>query len=165
MVVTAGTSPKKAHNAESQGRIAIVSVLVGIQSRPHAFHGSCITGTDWAGVNRGPEVVEEFVMQPIEHQTTAQLLSALAGPKVAEPLLQRFGGLPGLARASVEELQQLQGIGPARAVAIRSAFQLAQRLSRETAPEAPMLDTPERVADLLREPNRLYSVEIFRWCA
>jgi len=39
---------------------------------------------------------------------------------------------------------------------------LAQRLSRESYPEPPLLDTPDRLADLLREPNRVYTVETFQ---
>ena len=52
--------------------------------------------------------------------------------------------------------------GQAKATAIRSAFLLAQRLSQESYRESPLCDTPERVADLLREPNRLYTVEHFQ---
>ena len=62
----------------------------------------------------------------------------------------------------MDELQQLKGIGRSKAAAIRSAFLLAHRLSRETYQEAPMLDTPDRVADALRETNRLYEVEHFQ---
>jgi DNA repair protein RadC len=98
-------------------------------------------------------------MQSIEQVSNAELLSALTGPRPAQLLLERFGGLSPLARASLEELQQLKGVGKGKATAIRSAFLLAQRLSQETNKEAPMLDTPERVADVLREPNRLYTVE------
>ena len=98
-------------------------------------------------------------MQSIEQASNAELLSALTGPRPAQLLLERFGGLSPLARASLEELQQLKGVGKGKATAIRSAFLLAQRLSQETNKEAPMLDTPERVADVLREPNRLYTVE------
>lgn len=98
-------------------------------------------------------------MQSIEQASNAELLSALTGPRPAQLLLERFGGLSLLARASLEELQQLKGVGKSKATAIRSAFLLAQRLSQETNKEAPMLDTPERVADVLREPNRLYTVE------
>ncbi len=76
--------------------------------------------------------------------------------------MERFGGLSPLARASFEELQQLKGIGKSKATAIRSAFLLAQRLSQESTREAPLLDTPERVAEALREPNRLYEVEHFQ---
>ncbi len=64
-----------------------------------------------------------------------------------------------MARASVEELQQLKGVGKAKAAAIRSAFLLAQRLSKETYSDPPSLDSPDRVADVLREINRLYTVE------
>ena len=101
-------------------------------------------------------------MQSIEQASNAELLSALTGPRPARLLLERFGGLSPLARASLEELQQLKGVGKGKATAIRSAFLLAQRLSQETNKEAPMLDTPERVADVLREPNRLYTVEHMR---
>ena len=35
-------------------------------------------------------------------------------------------------------------------------------MARELQQEAPVLDTPERIADLLREENRLYDVEHFQ---
>ena len=50
----------------------------------------------------------------------------------------------------------------ASAVALLLSFALARRLAREIRPESPLLDTPERVADLLREENRLYPVETFQ---
>jgi DNA repair protein RadC len=98
-------------------------------------------------------------MQPLEHASNSELLAALGGPRAAQSLMERFGGLSPIARASLDELQQLKGVGRARATAIRSAFLLAQRLSQETYRESPVLDSPERVADVLREPNRLYTVE------
>ena len=101
-------------------------------------------------------------MDQLQHATNAQLLSTLAGNLVAEALLNKFGGLTSLAQASFDELQQVKGIGKSKAAAIKSAFLLAQRLSKETYADAPLLDTPERVADLLREENRLYTVENFQ---
>ena len=98
-------------------------------------------------------------MEHLQHATNAELLSALTGPPVAQALLNRFGGLINLAQASFEELKQVRGVGESKAAAIKSAFLLAQRLSREAFPEPPLLDTPERVADLLRDQNRLYTVE------
>ena len=98
-------------------------------------------------------------MQSIDQASNAELLSSIAGPKPAQLLMQHFGGLAPLARASVEELQQLKGVGKAKAEAIRSAFLLAQRLSKETYSDPPLLDSPDRVADVLRETNRLYTVE------
>ncbi len=81
---------------------------------------------------------------------------------VAEQLLTRFGRLETLARASLADLQSIRGIGLDKAIAVKAAFTLAQRMAREMAAESPLLDTPERVADLLREDNRLYEVECFQ---
>jgi len=98
----------------------------------------------------------------MEHANNAELLSALAGKPAAEALLGHFGGLTSLAQASFDDLQMIKGIGKSKAAAIKSAFLLAQRLSRESYPEPPLLDTPDRLADLLREPNRVYTVETFQ---
>jgi len=81
---------------------------------------------------------------------------------IAQQLLARFGKLENLARASLDELRQVKGVGRDKAIALKSAFTLAQRMAKELQHEAPVLDTPERVADLLREENRLYDVEHFQ---
>jgi DNA repair protein RadC len=52
-------------------------------------------------------------------------------------------------------------MGPAMARRLQAALELAARLTRETMGERPMLDTPEKVADLLREDARPYRVETF----
>ena len=81
---------------------------------------------------------------------------------IAEQLLARFGTLEMLARVSLDELQQVKGVGRDKAIALKSAFTLAKRMARELRHETPVLDTPERVADLLREENRLHGVEHFQ---
>lgn len=91
-----------------------------------------------------------------------ELLSALAGRLAAERLVRRYQRLSDLSQASFDELQRIKGIGKGKAAAIKSAFVLSQRLARERFPEAPLLDTPERIADLLREENRAYTVENFQ---
>jgi len=98
-------------------------------------------------------------MQPLEHATNGELLSKLAGKPVADALMQQYGGLVNLAQASFDELQLIKGIGQSKAAAIKSAFLLAQRLTREAYPESPLMDVPERIADFLREENRAYTVE------
>ena len=98
-------------------------------------------------------------MEPLEHANNEDLLSKLTGPAAAGTLLKQYGGLTNLAQASFDELQLVKGIGKSKAAAIKSAFLLAQRLSRESYAESPVLDTPERIADLLREQNRVYTVE------
>lgn len=98
-------------------------------------------------------------MEPLEHANNVELLSTIAGKPAADALLQHYHRLTSLAQASFDELQLIKGISKSKAAAIKSAFLLAQRLTRESYTEPPLLDTPERVADLLREPNRLYHVE------
>jgi DNA repair protein RadC len=48
--------------------------------------------------------------------------------QVAQRLLRRFHGLPGLAGASVREMAAERGLGPVRAAALGAAFGLARRL-------------------------------------
>ena len=96
-------------------------------------------------------------METLQHANNTELLSALAGIPAAEALVQHFGGLTALAQASF-----VKGIGKSKAAAIKSAFLLAQRLAHESYAEAPLLDTPDRVADFLREQNRVYTVENFQ---
>ena len=98
-------------------------------------------------------------MQPLEHANNADLLSTLTGKPVADALLAHYGGLTSLAQASFDELQLIKGIGRSKAAAVKSAFLLAQRLAKEAYPETALLDTPDRIADLLREANRVYTVE------
>ncbi|HOW64843.1 MAG TPA: DNA repair protein RadC [Candidatus Paceibacterota bacterium] len=98
-------------------------------------------------------------MEPLLHANNADLLSALAGKPAAQVLMEQYGALTNLAQASFEELQTIKGIGRSKAAAIKSAFLIAQRLSRETLSEPALLDTPERVANLVREQNRAYTVE------
>ena len=101
-------------------------------------------------------------MQPLEHATTADLLCKIAGTPAAESLMKHYEDLTDLSKASLDELQHVKGIGQSKAAAIKSAFLLAQRLAREAHPESALMDTPERVANLLREPNRAYVVENFQ---
>jgi len=98
-------------------------------------------------------------MQPLEDFSNEELITKLAGKAAAEALMKHYGGLVDLAQASFDELQLVKGVGESKAAAIKSAFLLGQRLSREAYPESPLLDIPERVADLLREQNRAYTVE------
>lgn len=98
-------------------------------------------------------------MESLEHASNAELLAKLTGKTAAEALVQQYGALTDLSKASFDELQHIPGIGESKAAAIKSAFLLGQRLSREAYPESPVLDNPEAIAGLLREQNRTYTVE------
>lgn len=89
-------------------------------------------------------------------------LKGVSAIQVAENLLQEFRTLDNLSRATVPQLRKIKGIGRDKAVTLVAAFSLARVMAREMRAEAPTLDTPDRVADLLREENRAYSLECFQ---
>jgi DNA repair protein RadC len=50
----------------------------------------------------------------------------------AQKLLSKFGNLKSLASASIEELTQIKGIGPAKAAQIKASFELSKRLENSS---------------------------------
>ena len=97
-----------------------------------------------------------------EMSSNIDLLAHICGQQSAEVLMGRYGSLTELGKASLDELQAIDGVEEYKAWAIKSAFTLAARMSREILNESPLMDTPERIAGLLREENRLYQVERFQ---
>ncbi len=82
--------------------------------------------------------------------------------EIAKDLVRRYGSLDALARASWQELAEAPGIGPDKAVTLVAAFSLARRLVEEVRADSPVLDTPEAVANLMREDARLRNGETFQ---
>lgn len=79
--------------------------------------------------------------------------------EIGRQLLQKFGTLRALARASVEDLRTVKGIGRDKAVTLMAAFALARKMADELQSESPVLDNPENVVRLLREKNLVKNVE------
>lgn len=86
-------------------------------------------------------------------------LKGMNAVEVAKQLLVRFGSLQELARASVDDLRKVKGIGRDKAVTLVAAFALAHKMARELQEESPVLDTPENVVRLLRARNLVRDVE------
>ena len=89
-------------------------------------------------------------------------LKGVSALDVARQLLQKFGNLSRLSNATLDELQQIKGVGRDKAIALKSAFTLARRMAQEIRSEGATLDNPAAVADLLRDENRAYNVEHFQ---
>lgn len=112
---------------------------------------------------------EEFERVGAENVSDAVLLALIlrTGTKgmnvveVSQRLLSAFGSLTALAKASVQELQTLNSIGPVKAQMIKAAMELAQRLTRESVGESPLITTPEQAATVLRERARVLQYEVF----
>ena len=95
----------------------------------------------------------------VDKLSAQEILAVLLGRGIAgesvtvtsQRLLSRFGNLKGIANATLEELSDIKGIGPAKASQIKAAFELAKRL--EDPPESdkkPVVKTPEDVENLVR---------------
>jgi DNA repair protein RadC len=86
-------------------------------------------------------------------------LKGMNAVEVGGQLLARFGSLQSLAKASVDDLRQVKGIGRDKAVTLVAAFALAHKMARELQEESPPLDNPESVVHLLRAKNLVKEVE------
>ena len=110
---------------------------------------------------------ERLVALGVEALSLAELIAILLrtglkgmnAVEIGRQLLQAFGSLHGLARASVDDLKKVKGIGRDKAVTLVAAFALAHKMAKELQDESPVLDTPEAVANLLRARNLLLGVE------
>jgi DNA repair protein RadC len=83
---------------------------------------------------------------------TELLAAAIGGSRqieIAQALLQRYDTLADIARVSPQELAQVDGLGPARAAALKAALELGRRLTLEEVGEKPQIRSPADAAVLL----------------
>ena len=86
-------------------------------------------------------------------------LKGVNAVEIGKQLIQKFGALQALARASVDDLRSVKGIGRDKAVTLVAAFALARKMAMDLQRESPVLDHPEAIAQLLREQNLVKNVE------
>lgn len=81
-------------------------------------------------------------------------MRGVSAEHVAQRLLRRFGGLPGLAVASVRETAAEAGVGPVRASALGAAFGLARRLTEAALRPGTSIKSGGDVARIVRDSSR-----------
>jgi DNA repair protein RadC len=103
---------------------------------------------------------ERLAKYGAESLSAAELLALILGRGVkgesvmvtAQRLLSRFGSFAGLAKASIEELSNINGIGPAKAAQLKAAFELNRRLEEQPSlPKAQgVVKTPQDVVGQIK---------------
>lgn len=110
--------------------------------------------TDWP-IDERPR--EKLIQLGPEAITNAELIAILLGHgtakfnvlELAKKLLRDFNSLESLSNASLEEIQQVPGIGPAKAVTLLAAFQLNRNLLKQKAEnEIVSFRNPDQVAKI-----------------
>jgi DNA repair protein RadC len=110
---------------------------------------SSFTVSDLPREQRPRERLEE---QGAAALTDPELLAVILGRgtrnrpvlQLAQDLIAEFGGIPGIAQASLDDLQTKKGIGLAKATQLKAAAEFGKRL--EKAPRKTVIDSPEKAA-------------------
>ncbi|UCZ55355.1 DNA repair protein RadC [Bacillus shivajii] len=76
-------------------------------------------------------------------------------------VLQHFDGLRLLKEASVKELQDIKGIGEAKAVLLKAALELGKRIRQLPPEDRYVIKSPEDVAEFMMEEMRHLTQEHF----
>ena len=124
--------------------------------KPSQRRATSFTIHDLPVSERPRERLQRFGVEALSAQEILSLIlgRGIAGESVtvtAQRLLSQFGNLKGIASASVEELAQVRGIGPAKASQIKAAFELANRLEGYPEPgKKPLVRTPDEAVSLVR---------------
>ena len=111
---------------------------------------------DLPASERPRERLQKYGVEALSAQEILSLIlgRGISGESVtvtAQRLLSRFGNIKGIASASLEELAQVRGIGPAKASQIKASFELANRLEGHSEPDKnKLVKTPEEVISLVK---------------
>lgn len=107
----------------------------------------------------GPDALRDGELLAVLFRTGTREEGAVA---LADRVIRHFGDLRGLARASIEEIQQVKGIGSVKAIEIKAALELGRRLVEHTGPDRIRISGAEDVVRMLMPRYKDCEVEVFR---
>lgn len=107
----------------------------------------------------GPEALRDAELIAILFRTGTRATGAVA---LAEEVLRHFGNLRGLSRASLEEMQQVKGLGQVKAIEVKAALELGKRLVAFTQKDRPRIRSAKDVVDILGVRFSDYEDEHFK---
>lgn len=97
----------------------------------------------------GPEALSIAELIAIIWRTGTSGTHRESALDLATRALASHGGLTGLARASLADLERTRGIGPVKAIEVKAALELARRLALSSPEERRIIRTPRDVVDML----------------
>jgi DNA repair protein RadC len=113
---------------------------------------------------------EKMIAKGADSLSTVELLAILinngtrskSAIDLARDLMQAYGNRLGqLAKLSLKDIQKIKGIGPAKAVTIKAALQLAVMLEQENFQDIPVIRTSRDIAHYLRKRLEHEPREVF----
>ncbi|MGI6097302.1 MAG: RadC family protein [Dethiobacteria bacterium] len=107
----------------------------------------------------GAEALSNVELLAVLLRTGTKELSAM---RLAEQLLSRVKSLRALPEITLEELQEIKGIGLAKAVQIKAALELGKRLATSLQEDRPQINSPADAASLFMEELRYKKKEYFK---
>lgn len=107
----------------------------------------------------GPEALRDAELLAVLFRTGTRKVGAVA---LAEQLLRHFDGLRALSRASIEEISQVPGVGPVKAIEIKAALELGMRLAGYCEKGRRRIRCAQDVVDCLMARFKNCEVEIFK---
>ena len=132
------------HNTENNPKVGIMNPVLTLHDLPQLDRPR-----------------ERLMAYGVRNLSSVEVLALILGMgvqgepvlKLAERLLATFGSLAGIAEASLEELQQIKGVGTAKACQLQACAEVARRM-QVFQPEvgvAPKIVDPTNVASLARD--------------
>lgn len=107
---------------------------------------------------RGPRALSDAEILAVFFSTGRAGVSAI---DLGREMISRFGSLRNLSRASIEELTQIPGIGPAKAAQLSAVFEFGRRLAHEPFSDQ-SITCPEEVFSLIGPEMQMLSQESVR---
>jgi DNA repair protein RadC len=109
--------------------------------------------------NVGAEALRDAELLAVLFRTGTREEGAVA---LAERVLRHFGNMRRVGQASLDELQQVKGVGRVKAIEIKAALELGRRAATLGLAQRVKIASAQDVADMLMPKFRAYETEHFK---